>query len=466
MRGKQLLALGGSLVMGIAGVASADTAPSDTQMNAELETLKARIAELEGQQNQTWMTERRAEEVKTLIREVLSDAETRASLLQEGVTAGHNGEHFFLGGGDFLMEVSGQAQVRYTYNFEDGVGTTGAASANADEDVAGFDIRRAKLQFAGHAHGVGYTFRIASESTEPDADTDLHLEVASLSYEVADGWTLSGGRMKAPFLREELTHSGHQLAVERSLVNEQFTAGYVEGISLAWDAHENAKLAMALTDGARSGEQGTDTSFDDDNSDFAFTSRLDIRLAGDWSQKDDFTAWSGEETAAFLGAAVHYQKFETGDSDTGATRTDDDFVAYTVDASVEHNNFGFYAAGIGLHTDDTSLDSYGAVFQANYLIDDKVEPFIRYEWIDPANNGPEANLLTFGGNYYIDGHNAKFTLDMIWALNELSAATAGPLGGGSGFAGTRPANAGTGLLADTAGDDGQLVVRGQFQLLF
>ena len=42
-------------------------------MQRELAALKARIAELEASQNDTWLSERRAEEVKQLIHEVLSD---------------------------------------------------------------------------------------------------------------------------------------------------------------------------------------------------------------------------------------------------------------------------------------------------------------------------------------------------------------------------------------------------------
>ena len=76
----------GALLSRVTGTVSAD---ADVQ--SELSSLKTRIAELEGAQKQSWLNERRAEEVKNLIREVLSDAETRASLLENGMYAGHDG---------------------------------------------------------------------------------------------------------------------------------------------------------------------------------------------------------------------------------------------------------------------------------------------------------------------------------------------------------------------------------------
>src|SRR3990170_4976070 len=57
-------------------------------LTAELQEMKARLDRVEAERSDTWLDERRAEEVKALIADVLSDAETRASLLDEGITAG------------------------------------------------------------------------------------------------------------------------------------------------------------------------------------------------------------------------------------------------------------------------------------------------------------------------------------------------------------------------------------------
>src|SRR5690606_11387236 len=116
VRHNRLLALGGSLLVGTAGIAMAATTPD---LRSEVAALPARLAELEGRQSESWLNERRAEEVKGLVREVLADADTRASLMESGLTAGHNGQNFYISSedGSFLIKPYGQIQVRHNANF-------------------------------------------------------------------------------------------------------------------------------------------------------------------------------------------------------------------------------------------------------------------------------------------------------------------------------------------------------------
>ena len=70
----------------------------------------------------------------------------------------------------------------------------------------------------------------------------------------------------------------------------------------------------------------------------------------------------------------------------------------------------------------------------------------------PDVDGADAiSVITGGFNYYLKGHAAKFTLDAVFALDPLVGI------GVSDSLGLRP---------DTAGDDEQIAVRAQFQLLF
>lgn len=92
----RIVALTGSLLIAVSGSVYAQAvADSDSNLRAELTVLKARLAELEAKQDDTWLDQRRTEQVKALIHDVLSDADTRASLLADGVTAGHDGKDSF-----------------------------------------------------------------------------------------------------------------------------------------------------------------------------------------------------------------------------------------------------------------------------------------------------------------------------------------------------------------------------------
>ena len=74
-------------------------------------------------------------------------------------------------------------------------------------------------------------------------------------------------------------------------------------------------------------------------------------------------------------------------------------------------------------------------------------------------NNDDFNTLTFGANYYMHGHAAKFTVDLQYFLddsadNDIVSANNDIVS----------ANSGIGLLTDS--DDGEIGIRAQFQLLF
>lgn len=439
-------------------------------LKAENQQVKQKLARMETDRGETWLNERRAEEIKSLVREVLADADTRASLLAEGMTAGHQKGKFFLASNDgtFLMNIGGRIQVRHIYNNRDDSG--------ADDNEAGFQIRRIKPNLSGHIGSpkFGYNITLAADRNT----AAVGLEEAVISYGgLMDNLTIYAGRTKAPFMREELTSSGRQLAVERSAVNEVFTMGFTEGIGLDYKG-EMFRLRAMLSDGQNQGEiSGVAKDFQNDNTDFALTGRVDVKLAGDWKQIDDFAAWSGEPFGVFLGAALHYEVGETGDSQaasrrmyTGMTYLYDNFWSWTVDGSIEVSGLNIYAAGMGQHFEGTGaamvgattgavdLDHYGFIIQAGYMvIPDKFEPFVRYEWIDvdDALWNDAVSIITVGFNWYINKHNTKFTFDVLYALDELNGASA-PGGVSSGL----------GLLTDGSGEDGQIAVRSQLQLQF
>jgi len=90
------------------------------------------------------------------------------------------------------------------------------------------------------------------------------------------------------------------------------------------------------------------------------------------------------------------------------------------------------------------------------------ELFGRYEWSDrgslsTAGNSDNINIISFGVNKYFAGHNAKWTTDLMWGNEEVDS--------GWGVLGAYPSNL-TGFVADDTREDGQLVIRSQFQILF
>jgi len=472
---KHVFALGSGLLLSLAGVA---VAADQSDLTSEVTALKARIAELEQRQSGNWLNERRAEEVKALVRDVLADADTRASLAASGATAGHDGKNFYLAdeGGNFRLNVSGQIQVRYVHNFRDDSGSSAIVDdeevfVTADDNEGGFEIRRAKVQFDGFigTPKFGYAVQLSAGRNSETVVTDKVV----VSYKLMDNVTLYAGEDKAPFLHEEMVSSKYQLAVERSYFNEVFTADRVQGVWATIDAGDMVKLAVAIHDGVRSGEAGDGSKgFSHDSTDIGICARADVKVMGDWADYKDFSSWSSQKaTALFLGAAVNWDLGETGDAGNNY-----ESVSATIDATFKmaglsaygafaYNNFASDEANIATIVDDEvasldrTIETLGYMFQVGYMvIPDKLEPFARYEYVkfdDPSVTNNEVNILTGGMNYYFKGHAAKFSLDVVWVMDPLD---------GSNLASARGAE-GLGLLPDTKNDD-QIAVRAQFQLLF
>ena len=69
-----------------AGAVLAADAPAG-DVNSEISALKTRIAELEKKENESWLTEERTNQIKSIVQEVIADSQTRGNF-SDGVDAG------------------------------------------------------------------------------------------------------------------------------------------------------------------------------------------------------------------------------------------------------------------------------------------------------------------------------------------------------------------------------------------
>lgn len=464
-----------ALVAFTAPVAAEDEPmPTPQQMWRELRDLRNEVGELRKERGDNWLNERRADEIKALVHEVLADADTRASLMAEGMTAGFDGSDFFLAAADgsFLLKVGGQLQVRYLASARDDGG------GSVDGFEGGTQIRRAKVGFSGHIGNPKLEYNILLAANRNS--TVVELEDAWIAYRLKDDLRIWAGRFMDRFALEQFTSSRRQLTVDRSAVANIVAGndGYVEGVGIEWNAApDKLKLALTINDGLNSGTAGGTApgfqnggnDFNVDATDIAFTGRIDLKVIGDWKQTADTSSWSDAGGKhLFLGLAAHYEAGETGDGNASAMTAElgpyDSFFQWTADALLKVKGIGIAAAVYGWHFDASAgnalgdTDHYAATVQVGVMVvPDKFEPFARYEWlgIDDALATNDLHIATFGFNWYFRKHHAKLTADLVWAMSNIN--TTSTLGFGL---------TGIGLLPDAAGETDQIVVRVQFQLLF
>ncbi len=449
-----LVALLAALTLCTSAVAQTDA--DETDLRQEVEALKARvavqgaeIAALRRDDAQSWLTEQRAQEIRGLVMDVLADADTRANLLQDGLTAGYD-KHFFIASadGNFLIQFYAKLQTRFVYNSRD-------AAPGEDADRWGFEQRRTELYWAGHVINPDLTYKIKLAANRNGGS--IGLDDAIIGYRLNDAWKIDVGQFKVPFLREFLMSSGRQQTVERSYFNHVFNANRSQGVQLRYGADRWAAMAMV-----HDGTGAKNSAFASDRTDFAVAARGEVLLAGEWGQFKDFASWPDEEFGLLLGAAVDYEVGETGFATDTA-----DLLKYTVDLGAEFGGWNLFAAFVGQHVQDNGSASFAEVDQIGllvqggvFIVPDKLDVFARYEYLNldgvlynaaisvmtPVVDD-EINLVTLGANYYFKKHTIKLTTDLIWVLDPLP-----------------DSDTGAGLLRSS--EDDQLVFRTQLQLMF
>ena len=426
-----------------------DLAAELARIKLQLDAQSAEIARLRAAGDRGWIDEQRAEEIRALVQDVLADADLRASLVQNGLTAGYD-KHFFIGSadGNFLLQLYMKLQTRFVYNHRD-------AAPGEDGERWGFEQRRTELYWNGHVISPDLTYKVKIAANRSGGS--VRLDDAIIGYRLNDVWKVDVGQFKVPFLREFLMSSGRQQAVERSYINHVFNANRSQGIQLKYGADRWTAMAMV-----HDGTGAKNSAFASDRTDLALAARGELLLAGEWSQFKDFASWSDEGFGLLLGAAVDYEVGETGfGTDTA------DFLKYTVDLGAEFGGWNLFAAFVGQHVQDNGSTGFAEVDQIGFLVQggifvipDKLDVFARYEHLDldgvlynaaVSSMTPVAddkiNLVTVGMNYYFKKHTIKLTTDLIWVLDPLP-----------------DSDTGAGLLRSS--EDDQIVFRTQIQLMF
>ncbi len=440
-----VMTLAGGSAVALAGD-NVVTPPSATAESAEIAQLREAVRDLQGQVDQLkaanddqWLTQQRADEIRGVVRDVLADADTRASLLQSGATAGwDNG--FFIGSadGNYLMRISGQLQVRYVYNHQN--------DSPTDDNVYGFEIRRAKLDLKGHVFDPSWQYDLELSASSSTGTFSLG-ENGWIQKDLGNGFKLRFGQYKPLFTREDSISSRRLQEVERSQVNTQFTAGTAQGVQALYEA-DKWRVAGSLIDGANTGN----TAWSVEDNEYAFTGRFEYLAMGDWKAVEDDVGFRGGPAALMFGVGALYQQEESGTINNAEVQN------FTLTGDVTWKMSGaslageFYYRDLSTDATNAELDQYGVVVTGGYFVREDIELYARYEWgtLDIPGEA-DLSILTVGFTKYFNKHNLKWQNDIGYGFNPVS----------SGWAVDS-----SGWRVDAPGEEGQIVVRSQFQLLF
>jgi hypothetical protein len=456
-----LLAGGAVLALGGAGLAETSVEAQNEELRARVAQLETRLAAMETQDKDGWLSEQRSSQIKTLVQDVLADADSRSSLMAQGtMTAGYD-NGFVLGSADsnWLLRTNLLLQTRFMMRNQD------SPPGGAEETLWGFEVTRAKFVLSGHVINPQWLYKVSIETSSNDdatvessvgttkSDSREGLLDAWVGYDYGNGIKIMMGSMKAPLLYEELIEDQYQQAVERSVVNYIYTGGYTDGILVQY-ANDMIRLSGMYNNGINDGLYGGGVPGGPNgaalvaDTDFAATIRAEWLASGRWDQFNGYTSPQNEEMGVLLGGAFHYQSAQSG-----VAGADVDLFVGTLDGSAEFGGGNVYGAFIFSNVDPSvgsDISPWAFILGGGWYFHKNWELFGRYEWSDTDDlTSDDVSIITLGVAGYLHGQNAKWTTDVGFGLDPVNFSV--PV---------------TGWAIDGVDEDGQFVLRSQLQILF
>ncbi len=369
---------------------SASFAGSDTNadLQARLEAAEARISELSAATNANWLNDTRSDEIRSLVHDVLADADTRASLQGSGATAGYN-NGFMIGSADgaWNLTINGLLQTRWSSVDDD---------TTTDGSQWGFNNETSWLHFSGTIAG-DYSFDIRHELTTGDNTNDN--DWANGSFALNDDWSLTMGSMKAALNRRDLIGDQNQMTLQ----DNDWTVG--QGAMLSYAGDDMRVWAQLFNNADNADVAGNQSSY-------TYHLRGEFMLEGaGWSQFDTFTCADGAAAGTLLGFS--YSGNDEGDS---ASATNGEQTTWTLDAQMQWSGMGLYVAYEDFTDDATSgatnTDTDTLYVQGSYFLDSDWEAYVAYTDSDGSEAAPlDGSIWTVGVNNYLAGQNARWTIE-------------------------------------------------------
>jgi phosphate-selective porin OprO and OprP len=298
------------------------------------------------------------------------------------------------------VTLSNRVQIRYTRDDPDD-----------GEGRGSFRVRRAKTKFEGwfYSRNLGYELQLNW------ADSSNPLEDANIQWDMYGNrvLTIRAGQFKVPFGLQELTSSGSQQFVDRSIVSNEFAKGRDVGVQLGG-------VTLGSWIDWRAGVfngNGRNRSAND-NGRFQYDARVAFQPFGEVSYSEsDFES----RDRPLFAVAVQYERNDA----RGSTPGND--LSRTVrggDVVFKFRGFSVFAEYFARENEPElgpRFDSTGLAAQAGYfVIPRRLEIALRRAELDPSDRIPGDDRTETGAavNWFIHRHSLKLQSDFREILDD------------------------------------------------
>ncbi|MCW5893648.1 MAG: hypothetical protein KIT14_24300 [bacterium] len=318
----------------------------------------------------------------------------------------------------FKLSLYNRLQARYSYI--DGEDLPGL------DDTSGFEVRRMKTVFEGHAFDPSLLFKV-----QVNWVADTILEDAYLHWIPRKYAGVQVGQYKVPFNRQQLTSSGALQFVERSIADNFFTPARDRGVTLtgSWFGEKQDLLEWNAGIFNGNGING----MPNENSDHMAAGRLLWMPLGAFKYYVESDVDDTPEPRLGIGAAYLYNsQADTGAGNTARILSSSrlggdwdppidgrvDVVQATFDTQLKWRGLsvlGDYYWAEGDPNDRSTHSAQGYNTQIGYFIlPKKLEAAFRWSWVNRDLQTSRASMREIGGalGYFFLAHNLKLQGDI------------------------------------------------------
>jgi len=397
---------------------------------AQINELKAEIAQLKAQQGEQWLTEARADAIRGVVQDVLADSSTRSSFQQAGATAGYN-NGFFLSSadGNYTLKINALEQVRFVWNNTYQNNVQGGAPAGNDANQWGFENRRTQAFFSGNVVDPSWKYLVGmAYDAQPDpyvqTGNTFGLLYANVTKSFGNGFSVTVGQQNVPWTVEsQLFNAGSTQMGDYSIFEYVFGAGQQVGALASYEQDMWRVKGGWFNAVQNPGAAGAPTTINGwnaaDNQSIAIAARAEYKVAGTWEQFTKESSFKGEEFGLLVGGGVIWQN---GRAQNNAATYNANPIGLTADARANFGGFNLIGQFVwqdGWSNGTTVTDSvYGLNMQGGAFLSDDLELFGAWCWSDTTTT---QNWLQMGANWYFAKNNVKMTVMGIVPLNGSAA---------------------------------------------
>jgi len=322
------------------------------------------------------------------------------------------------------INLTSRLQIRYTHEMFDDIRNPPATLPTSLEDKGSFRIRRMRVKLDGWIYSRDLTYELQWDLADTSGN---QLQDANLDYDFTGGkrlFRLKAGQFKAPFSQQQLTSSGSQQLVDRSILDVFFVPGRQVGLQL-W-GQVGPQAVADLVDwrvGVFNGNGRTSTA--NDNDEFQYVGRV---MVSPWGS----VGYSEANLEAYdlrLSFAGEYNSNDTIVQPATGARTGTDVETFGAGVVLKAFKtlflYGQYYSGESENPAGVETERDGWLIQGGWLLTPKWEITGRWAQIDP-NTDTDNNDQTewrAGISWYMNKHNWKIQADYGETKNEAAAAT-------------------------------------------